>query len=153
MTTSWTRGPLRHLRFSGDNVKTLHKLSKWCLWRRQSVIIRLQLNDCRNPQSRCAVLLIPFTEEVGCILPSRLSQFIEPHLLPLKPLHVLLYRFGDCAHHPAGFSVSNGSRFVPGRFYRSAWQRPYPIKYGRFFKRTITLRPQILIREFSIWYV
>jgi hypothetical protein len=50
-------------------------------------------------------------------------------------------------------SVSNSSSFGPGRFYRSAWQRPYPIKNRRFFKRTITLRPQILIREFSVWYV
>ena len=50
-------------------------------------------------------------------------------------------------------SVSNGSSFGPGRFYRSAWQRPYHIKNRRFFKRTITLSPQILIREFSVWYV
>jgi len=50
-------------------------------------------------------------------------------------------------------SVSNGSSFGPGRFYRSAWQRPYPIKNRRFFKRIITLRPQILIREFSVWYI
>jgi len=53
----------------------------------------------------------------------------------------------------AAIGVSNGSSFGPGRFYRSAWQRPYPIKNRRFFKRTITLRPQILIREFSVWYV
>jgi len=50
-------------------------------------------------------------------------------------------------------SVSNGSSFGPGGYYRSAWQRPYPIKNRRFFKRTITLRPQILIREYSVWYV
>jgi hypothetical protein len=50
-------------------------------------------------------------------------------------------------------SVSNGSCFGPGGSYGSAWQRPYPIKNRRFFKQTITLRPQILIREFSIWYV
>jgi len=50
-------------------------------------------------------------------------------------------------------SVSNGSSFGPGGYYRSVWQRPYPIKNRRFFKRTITLRPQILIREFSVWYV
>ena len=49
--------------------------------------------------------------------------------------------------------VSNGSSFGPGRIYRSAWQRPYPIKNRRFFKRTITLRPQILIREFGVRYV
>jgi len=50
-------------------------------------------------------------------------------------------------------SVSNGSSFGPGGYYRSAWQRPYPIKNRRFFKRTITLWPQILIREFSVCYV
>jgi hypothetical protein len=50
-------------------------------------------------------------------------------------------------------SVSNGSSFGPGRFYRSAWQRPYPIKNRRLFKRTIALWLQILIREFSIWYI
>ena len=50
-------------------------------------------------------------------------------------------------------SVSNGSSFGPGRFYRSAWQQPYPIKNRRFFKRTITLRSPILIRQFSVWYV
>jgi len=50
-------------------------------------------------------------------------------------------------------SVSNGSSFGPSWFYRSAGQRPYPIKNRRFFKRTITLRPPILIREFSVWYV
>jgi hypothetical protein len=53
----------------------------------------------------------------------------------------------------ARVSVSNGSSFGPGQFYRSAWQRPYPIKNRRFFMRTITLRPQILVREFSVWYV
>ena len=54
---------------------------------------------------------------------------------------------------PAPGSVSNGSSFGPGGYYRSAWQRPYPIKNRRFFKRTITLRPPILIREYSVWYV
>jgi len=50
-------------------------------------------------------------------------------------------------------SVSNGSSFGPSRFYRSGWQRPYPIKNLRVFKRTITFRPQISIKEFSVWYV
>jgi len=50
-------------------------------------------------------------------------------------------------------SVSNGSSFGAGRFYRSTWQQPYPTKNGRFFMRTITLRPQILKREFSVWYI
>jgi len=50
-------------------------------------------------------------------------------------------------------SVSNGSSFRPGRFYWSAWQRPYPIKNRRFFKRTIALWLQISIREFSVWHI
>jgi len=56
-------------------------------------------------------------------------------------------------HHGYVSSVSNSSSFGPGGYYRSAWQRPYPNKNRRFFKRTITLRPQILIREYSVWYV
>jgi len=50
-------------------------------------------------------------------------------------------------------SVSNSSSFGPGRFYRPVWQRPYPIKNRRFFQQIITLRQQVLIREFSVWYV
>ena len=34
-------------------------------------------------------------------------------------------------------SVSNGSRFGQGGYYRSAWQWPYHIKNRRFFKRTV----------------
>jgi len=103
MTTSWSRSPLRRLRYSGDNVQTLHKLSKCSRWRQQSVIVCLWLNDCWNPQVRCAVHIISFTEVVGCILPSQLSQFVELHLLLPKPIHALLYRFIDCAYHPSGF--------------------------------------------------
>jgi hypothetical protein len=65
----------------------------------------LRLNDGRNPQFGGAVLLISFTKVVGCILPSRLSQFIEIHLFLPKPLHALLDSFGDCVHHPAGFVI------------------------------------------------
>jgi len=72
---------------------------------RRIIVIRSLLNDCRNPQFGCAGLLISLTEEVRCILPSRLSQFVELHLLLPKPLHALLYRFSDCAHHPAGLVI------------------------------------------------
>jgi hypothetical protein len=34
-----------------------------------------------------------------------LSQFVELHLLLPEALHALLYHFGDCAHHPAGFII------------------------------------------------
>jgi len=43
-------------------------------------------------------------------------------------------------------SISNASRFAPVLFYRSAWQRPYPINNRQFVIWMITLRPQILIR-------
>src|SRR5258705_389746 len=105
MTTSWLRRPLQPLRYSGDNVKTPHQLSKCCWWRCWSIIICLWLNDIWNPQLGGAVLLVSFTEVVGCILPSRLSQFVELHLLPQKPLHALLDRFGDCTHHLARFVI------------------------------------------------
>jgi len=74
----------------------------------------------------------------------------QAHVHPPPPRQ---YRPPDAQDVAVAPSVSNGSSFGPGRFYRSAWQRPYPIKNRRFFKRTITLRPQILIREFSVWYV
>jgi len=77
MTTSWSRSPLRPLRYSVDNVNTHHKLSKCCRWRCQSFIIRLQLNYCQNLRFECAILLISFTEVVGCILPPRLSQLLS----------------------------------------------------------------------------
>jgi hypothetical protein len=35
---------------------------------------------------------------------------------------------------PGSTSVNNGTSFGPGRFYRSAWQLPYPIKNRPFFK-------------------
>jgi len=105
MTTSWSRSPLWHLQYSRDNVKPLHKLSKWCWWRGRSVIICLRLNQYRNPQFGCAVLLISFTEEIRCILPSWLCQFVKLHLLLPKALHALLYCCGDCAHHPAGLVI------------------------------------------------
>ena len=70
---------------------------------------------------------------------------------------IFSYKTSDDAEthmqHSPLFSVSNGSSFGPGGYYRSAWQWPYPIKNRLLFKRTITLRPQILIREFSVWYV
>jgi len=72
---------------------------------RRSIVIRLRLNNCQNPQFGRAVLLISVPEIVGCILPSRLSQFVELHLLLPKPLHALLYRVSDCAHHSAGFVI------------------------------------------------
>jgi hypothetical protein len=68
-------------------------------------MICLWLNGGRNYQFGDAVLLISFTEVVGCIFPSWFSQFVELLLLLPKPLHALLDCFGDCAHYPAGFVI------------------------------------------------
>jgi hypothetical protein len=65
----------------------------------------LQVNDYRNPQFGGAVQLISFNETVGCILSSWLSQFVELRLLLTKPLHALMYCFGDCVHQPTGFVI------------------------------------------------
>jgi len=105
MTTSWSRSLLRHLQYSGDDVKTLQKLSNCCQYRCRCIKIRLLLNDCRNLQSRFAVLLISFMEVIDCVLPSRLCQFVELHPRLRNPLLVLLHHFRNCAHHPAGFII------------------------------------------------
>jgi len=73
-----------------------------------------------------------------------------PSMAPILVNHCLEVQL---VVHTVLDSVSNGSRFGPGRFYRSAWQWPYPIKNRRFFKRTVALWLQILIREFSVWYI
>ena len=86
-------------------MKTLHTDSKCCLYRCRGFIIRLQLNDGRNPQFRWAILLISSTDVVVCILLSWLGQFVKLHLLLAKSLYAPLYHFGDCSHHPAGFVI------------------------------------------------
>jgi len=100
-TTSWSSSPLWHVRYSGDNVKTLHKLSNfsWCMW--GCIIVRLRLNDCWNRQFRCAVHLFSCTEVVGSILPFPWCRLVKLHLLLLNSLHALQHCFGDYAHHPA----------------------------------------------------
>jgi len=105
MTTSWSRSPLQFLRYSWDNIKRLHKLSKCCGCRCGWIIIGLWFNVCQNPQFGYAILLISFTEVVGCIPTFRLCQFVKLHRLLPKPLNVLLYRVGGCAHHPAVFVI------------------------------------------------
>ena len=105
MTTSWSRNPFWHLRYSENNVKTLHTHSKGGQGRSRWSIIRSQFSDRRNRQFGYARLLISSAELVSSILPSQLRQFVKLHLLLLIPLHVLLYSFGDCAHDPARFVI------------------------------------------------
>jgi len=84
------------------------------------------------------------------------SAWIYPQLLTSSntvPHHYHLGPDLSLSHAELYDSVSNGSSFGPGQLNRSAWQWPYDINNRQFFQWTITLRPQILIREFSVWYV
>jgi len=101
LTTSLSRCRLRHMGLSGDDIKNLHKLFKCCLWWCGCCWVYLGLHNCRNLQFSRPVLHISLTEVVCCIPPSRLHQFVKPHPLLPNALYLVLYCFGDCAHHPA----------------------------------------------------
>jgi len=103
MTTSWSRSPLRHFRNSSGNINTLRKLSKCCGCGCSYLNIHLRMKNCRKLQFWYAMLLISFTDVVGCVPPSWLCQFVKLHLFLPKPHHALLYHSGDFTHHPAGF--------------------------------------------------
>ena len=83
----------------------LHQLSN-CYWCRcRCVISYLQLKDGQHQPFGLDVLLLSFTEGTGYLLPSSRGQFLKLNLHLTKPHHVLLHRFGDCAHHSAGFII------------------------------------------------
>jgi hypothetical protein len=63
----------------------------------------LGLPNCRNLHFSCPGLHLSLTDVVGRIPPSWLHQFFKTHLLLLKALNLVLYRFGGCAHQPAWF--------------------------------------------------
>ena len=71
----------------------------WCGCSR----VYLELDNCQKLYFGSPMLHISLMELVGCVPPSRLPQFVKPHLLLLKTLHAVLYCFGDCDHHPARF--------------------------------------------------
>jgi len=96
---------MRHLGVSRENVKDLHKLSKCCRWWCGCCRVCLWLHNRRNLQFSHSVLHICLMEVVGRVPTSRLHWFVKPHLLLPKALHVVLYCFGDCAHHPARFII------------------------------------------------
>jgi len=70
-----------------------------------AVVICLGLHNCRDLQFSRPVVRISLTEVVGRIPPVWMSQFVKSHLLLPKAFHSVLYRVGDCAHHPAGFVI------------------------------------------------
>ena len=94
-----------HWSLSLDNINNLHMLSKccqgWCGCRR----VYLGLDHCQNLQFGSPILHISLTKVLGCIPPTWLDHFVKPHLLQPKTLHAVLYRFGDCAPHPARFII------------------------------------------------
>ena len=105
MTTPLSRSYLRHLQFSRDSIKSLHKHTKcrrhWWHW----IVCCLRLNNSRNLQLGCPILLIPLTEVVGCVSPRWLCQFVKLHLRLPKMLPEILYCFRDFAYHPAGLVI------------------------------------------------
>jgi len=105
MTTSWSRSHLRHTRFTGDAIKSLHGLTKCCWWRNCGTIIRLGLNHRCNLQFGGSVNLVPLTGVIGNIFPAWLYQFMKLHLLLPETLHPVLDHGGNCVHHPAGFII------------------------------------------------
>jgi len=104
-TTPWLRSYLRHLPFSGDAIKSLHRLTISHRRRTDCIILPFRFNDSRNLQFIHSVLQISLTEVVGCVSPSWLRQFVKLHLLLPKTLHATLYHLRDFAYHPAGFVI------------------------------------------------
>jgi len=100
MTTPWVRCHMRHFQFSGDPIRSLKRIIKsfWHRWR--YIIWRLRFNDSWNHLFNRHLSLIPLMEVFGRVSPAWLSQFVKLHLHLPKTLHAILYRFGDCAHHP-----------------------------------------------------
>jgi hypothetical protein len=70
VTTSSSRCHMRHYWLSGDDIRTLHKLSKRCWrWCRCSHV-GLGLHNCQNVQFSCPVLHIFRSEVVSSVPPS-----------------------------------------------------------------------------------
>jgi len=112
--TSSARHCLWHLRHSGDNFKTLYKFSICCrCWCHFTTW--LQLIDWQNTLCGHAVHLITFMEDIRCVFPSWLRQFVELLLLPINPFHALLHRFRHYPHCPAGI-VNFAQRTLLGLF-------------------------------------
>ena len=105
VTTSWSRCPLRHLRYAWDDINSHHTLSKYRQCRCGCNFVCLQFNKNQILQFDAIVLLISFTEVVDRFPPSQLRQLVKLHLLLAISLHARLYHFGQCAHHPAGFVI------------------------------------------------
>jgi len=65
----------------------------------------LGLHNRRKIEFSGPMIQICLTEVVGCVRSSRLRQFVKHHPPLPNAFHAVLYRFGDCAHHPAWFII------------------------------------------------
>jgi len=86
---------------SGDNIKSLHKVSISCQWCCGCSHVCVGLHNCWNIEFSPPVLYISLTAVVGLVPTSPLRQIVNPYVLLLKTLHAMLYHFGTCAHCPA----------------------------------------------------
>ena len=105
LTTQHLRSHLQRSQFSGDAINC-------CLWHTKCrrcrtgwILFPSRLNDSQNLQFGSQVLLICLTEVVGRVYSASLCQVVQLYLLLPKTLHAMLYCFGDCGHHPAGFII------------------------------------------------
>ena len=105
LTTSLSGHHLRPKGLSRDNIKNQHKLPESCQWWFGCCRVCLELYNRRDFRFRRSLLQISPTEVLGCVPSSWLRQFPKCHQLLTKALHAVLYRFGDCAHHPARFII------------------------------------------------
>jgi len=105
MPTPCLTSDLQHLWFSGDTIKSLHRLTKCCQCGWGCIILHLRFNDSWNLQVGHPVLLIARTEVLGHDSPAWLHQFVELKLFLLKTLQVMLDRVGDCADYPDWFVI------------------------------------------------
>ena len=88
----------------GWNAESAYAL-QCCRWWCGCNGVNLGHHNCQNHQIGHPILGISLTEVVCCVPASRLCQFIKHQLILLNTLHVVLYHFVDCAHHPAEFVI------------------------------------------------
>jgi len=103
MTASLSRSPLQHWQYSRHDITRLHNLCTCCQFGCGCQFIHFWLNQYPNLQFICSVLLATFTEVVGHVSQTLLSEFVNSNLLLRKSVRVVLYRCGDCTHPPSGF--------------------------------------------------
>jgi len=102
---SWSRRHLWHWWLLRDNITNLLKLSKRCRWWCGCRGVSFGHHNCQNLPFCCPVLHFSLEDIVNSIPPSGLCQSVKHHILLPETLHMILYCFGDCTYHQAGFII------------------------------------------------